>query len=338
MATLLTVGLVALGLGGCKKSVTLEEKALSNHDRKMQAVTNEVAAKKKSNKALLLVAFGSTWEAPQRTFDGLKKAFGEKFSDRDVYFSFTSEICMTRCKQKPEINKEYYAPAFYMEALGLAGYTDIAVQSLHVVPGEEFLRVSSTIKDFHNNGDHPEFEEVTVYLGGPLLAEKEDCENVAKLLHEIYKDRVGSSIVCFMGHGNPETYNYGNGNMRYTEIEEALQSLNKNYFVGTVDMEENLIEHVVARMKEAQKLSGTVLLHPLMSVAGDHANNDMKGGVNPDEPEKDSWRYVMKNEGYDCTLENCTLKGLADYPAIVDVWIEHMNKALADKPMYPSEE
>ena len=46
-----------------------DDVAKSNHDKKMEAVTAEVQANKKHDTALLLVTFGSTWDAPQTTFN-----------------------------------------------------------------------------------------------------------------------------------------------------------------------------------------------------------------------------------------------------------------------------
>ena len=217
-----------------------------------------------------------------------------------------------------------------MEAIGLAGYKTVCVQSLHVIPGEEFLRVQNVVKDFHNDGEHPEFANVKVYLGGPLLETEEDVTNVAKILHETYKSKVESNnIVTFMGHGNPENYNYGNGNSRYTMMEAELQKLNSNYFVATVDMEDNYIDDMISRMQEANKKSGNVICHPLMSIAGDHANNDMKGGVGA-TAEEGSWRYELSKAGYTCPLANCDIKGLGDYSKIVSVWVSHIEKKIAD--------
>ena len=41
---------------------------------------------------------------------------------------------------------------------------------------------------------------------------------------------------------------------------------------------------------------------------------------------------------YKRQLDDCTMNGLADYPAIVNVWISHMEKALAGDPLYTPEE
>ena len=92
--SLCALGLTLLTCVGCTEDNNL---ALSNHDKKLQAVTQEVKAKKTTDKALLLVSFGSTWDKPQQTFKKVQEAFKKKFPDRDLYFAFTSEICMTRC-------------------------------------------------------------------------------------------------------------------------------------------------------------------------------------------------------------------------------------------------
>ena len=60
-------------------------------------------------------------------------------------------------------------------------------------------------------------------------------------------------------------------------------------FVGTVEGTPSL-DYVLARLKAAK--AKTVWLRPLMSVAGDHAQNDMAG------PEEDSWKSMLEGKGY----------------------------------------
>ena len=78
-----------------------------------------------------------------------------------------------------------------------------------------------------------------------------------------------------MGHGNPDNYDSFKANVRYTQLEEALQKFSKNYYVGTVDMKNNYKQDVMDRMKGNNIKNGKVYLHALMSIAGDHAHNDM---------------------------------------------------------------
>ena len=49
-------------------------------------------AKSGKDKAVLLVAFGSTWTNAFAAFDETKKAYEQAFPDADVYFCFSSDI------------------------------------------------------------------------------------------------------------------------------------------------------------------------------------------------------------------------------------------------------
>ncbi len=59
---------------------------------------------------------------------------------------------------------------------------------------------------------------------------------------------------------------------------------------------------------------------PFMSVAGDHARNDMAGD------EDDSWKIILKKAGIKCVP---VLKGTAEYDEIVDIWVAHLKTVLA---------
>ena len=58
---------------------------------------------------------------------------------------------------------------------------------------------------------------------------------------------------------------------------------------------------------------------PYMSVAGDHAQNDMAG----DEP--GSWKSQLEAAGF--TVKP-VLKGLAEFDAIDAIWINHLKKVV----------
>jgi len=151
-----------------------------------------------------------------------------------------------------------------------------------------------------------------------------------------------------MGHGNPDTYDTFKANIRYTQLEEALQAYSKNYFVGTVDMPDNYKQEVHARMQEAGIKSGEVYLHALMSIAGDHAHNDMAGeGADywgNEETEDDSWFEYFNHNGYTSKVtlgSNNEPLGLLEISGVLNVWIEHTKNAefLEDAyhSMYPEE-
>ena len=227
----------------------------SNYDRYQQAVNQTVNSQKKSNKVILLVAFGSTWEQAYDTFDKVVDDYKANFSGWDVYLSFSSAICINNARAGENVDpKDYYDPEHWLTAIGLAGYQQVVVQSLQVIPGEEYRRVrDSYVKDFMNNrnGDftkaYMKSLDLNVVVGTPLMAEESDAQILANTLNNEadVKAAVNQGIVAFMGHGNPEGYDYYGGNVRYLQLEENLRAISENYYVGTVDMDETYAEDVL---------------------------------------------------------------------------------------------
>ena len=290
----------------------------SNYDRYQQAVNQTVNTQKKSNKVILLVAFGSTWEQAYDTFDKVVEDYKAQFSGWDVYLSFSSAICINNARAGENVDpKDYYDPEHWLTAIGLAGYQQVVVQSLQVIPGEEYRRVrDSYVKDFMNNrnGDfsdkYMKSLDRQVVVGTPLMAEESDAKALAQTLNNEadVKAAVAEGIVAFMGHGNPEGYDYYGGNIRYLQLESYLRELNPNYYVGTVDMDQTYAEDVVEHIKGGKfnfavgdmmytmnydvNLSKKGQLYPLMSIAGDHAHNDMA-----DEEDDESWFSLFNAAG-----------------------------------------
>ena len=337
----------------------------SNYEKYQQAVNETVKSQKKSNKVILLVAFGSTWEQAYDTFDKVVEDYKANFSGWDVYLSFSSAICINNARAGENVApKDYYDPEHWLTAIGLAGYQQIVVQSLQVIPGEEYRRVrDSYVKDFMNNrnGDFTDAYmkslDLNVVVGTPLMAEESDAKTLATTLNNEadVKAAVAQGIVAFMGHGNPEGYDYYGGNVRYLQLENYLRALNANYYVGTVDMADtyvdNVLEHVAGgdfdiavgdvtiSMNYAANDAKKAQLYPLMSIAGDHAHNDM---ADPDDDE--SW-YSMFNEAgietaaYETNFtEPCWKKiksgeeyipGLAERSAVRKLWMNHTREAIA---------
>ena len=337
----------------------------SNYEKYQQAVNETVKTQKSSNKVILLVAFGSTWEQAYDTFDKVVEDYKANFSGWDVYLSFSSAICINNARAGENVDpKDYYDPEHWLTAIGLAGYQQVVVQSLQVIPGEEYRRVrDSYVKDFMNNrnGDftdeYMKSLDLNVVVGTPLMAEESDAQILATTLNNEadVKAAVAQGIVAFMGHGNPEGYDYYGGNVRYLQLENYLRAINTNYYVGTVDMEDtyvdNVLEHVAGGKFDIAVGDVTVTmnytandakkaqLYPLMSIAGDHAHNDMA-----DDEDDESW-YSMFNaagiatEAYETNYtEACWKKyksgeeyipGLAERSAVRKLWMSHTREAIA---------
>ncbi len=314
---------------------------------------------------ILLVAFGSTWEQAYDTFDQVVADYKSTFSGWDVYLSFSSAICINNARAGENVApKDYYDPEHWLTAIGLAGYKQVIIQSLQVIPGEEYRRVrDSYVKDFMNNrnGDFTDAYmkslDLNVAVGTPLMAEEDDAAALARTLNAEadVKAAIQQGIVAFMGHGNPEGYDYYGGNIRYLQLEKYLRDISTNYYVGTVDMDatyaEDVLSHIsggevnyqVGAMKEtvnyAANTTKKAQLFVLMSIAGDHAHNDMAddedeeswyslfnaAGIETNAYESNfteaCWRKYKKGEGY--------IPGLAERSAVRKLWINHTREAIA---------
>ena len=336
----------------------------SNYDRYQETVNGIVNSQKSSDKVILVVAFGSTWEQAYDTFDKVVADYKSQFSGWDVYLSFSSAICINNARAGENVApRDYFDPEHWLTAIGLAGYKQVVVQSLQVIPGEEYRRVRDTyVKDFMNNrnGDFTDAYmkslDQNVVVGTPLMAEESDAEALATVLNNEpdIKAAVNKGIVAFMGHGNPEGYDYYGGNIRYLQLEDALRNLNKNYYVGTVDMKETYAEDVLAHIGGGKfdyqvgdmgktsyydKNTATkAQLYPLMSIAGDHAHNDM---ADPEDPE--SWYSLfneagIETEAYETNFtEACWKKyksgdeyipALAERAKVRALWMNHTREAI----------
>ena len=327
----------------------------NNYTVYQNAVDAQVKAQKNKSgnkKAILLVAFGSTWQCAFDAFDSTVKAYQNdaRFKGYDVYMSYSSAICINRAAAGEHAAegaqvRNYYAPNFWLHAFGTAQYDEILVQSLQVIPGEEFNRVINYLKDFANNylGDLDDeyLSKVTLKLGSPLLTtnegENNDVELTAKALHAQYGSELRNGVVAFMGHGNPDSYDSYKANVRYTELEEALQRINPNYFVGTVDMPDNYKNNVWERIQEQKVSANHISLHALMSIAGDHAHNDMVGegeeywDEEEAESEDNSWLEYFKNVAHWTVSGQENPLGLLQVPGVLKIWMDHTATAVEDE-------
>ncbi len=337
-----------------------DDDKVSNMERYQQEVEKTVRSQKSHDKAILLVAFGSTWQQAYDAFDLTRSEFASQFSAYDVYLSFSSAICINRAAAAENTAaRSFYEPKYWLEAFGRVKYQEIIVQSMQVIPGEEFSRVVNAMKDFGNNSngdlDDEYMSKVTLKLGMPLMYTEADAVKLATELDKNFKGYAAQGAMCFMGHGNPDEYDTYKANVRYTQLETALQAINKNYFVGTVDMADNYKVQVQERMAESGLTSGKVFCAPLMSIAGDHAHNDMAGEddawdggfeMNEDgEVEDTSWKKYFYHLGYTIDADSYTddkgiVKGLLEYKNIRDLYKAHTaNAEVVDfyHSMYPED-
>lgn len=291
-----------------------------------------VEYEKNHDTAILLVTFGSTWDTPHTTYENQIAQFEAEFPNADIFFSFTSKTCINRWYAAT--GEQFITPDLYLESFIEKGYKNVYVQSLHVIPGEEFMLLrDGYVKPYYNfvvdeKGGNP------ACCGTALLTSNEDIEAVGKILVDNFAEQLrAGEAVAFVGHGNPIS-DYNHANASYEKIETFMKKYakneygNSNVFVGTVDYPPMLVDYVLNQLKSSDATTKKVHLHPLMSVAGDHANNDMGADEDPSAPaEEQSWKVQIEKQGWKV---ECHYQGLGDYKAVNDIWIQHLKTAISE--------
>lgn len=346
----------------------------------------DVIAKKKHDTAILLCSFGSTYHEATHVYDEIVDDFEAAFPDADVFLSFSSNTCIIRLEATRD--ESYYHVDQWLNAIADAGYSKVAVQSLHVIPGEEYLSLmNTTVKKEFMIRDYAKHPNIKILKSANLLDSEDDTKEVAEILYKHYSSNINSNekdidvlndkhnLLLLMGHGNPnDSYN---ANQKYSDIETAIQALSahNNVLVGTVDYgkmlfwpyEEKNGEVIVGAEANAESIYAklmaycktnsleakdvTVYLAPFMSIAGDHAHNDLWGIEALAEGDKEldnatpnnveaSWRERILKMGFkigdkevhpsgqydaDHGIESgCGVRALGDYAAIRKIWVSHL--------------
>ncbi|MFP4387968.1 MAG: sirohydrochlorin cobaltochelatase [Desulfococcaceae bacterium] len=254
---------------------------------------------------ILLVTFGTSIPEAQKAFEVIEERVKAAFPEADVRWAYTSHVIRKKlAKEGQELDSVATALAEMMEE----GYSRVAVQSLHFLPGSEFHDVQINSHKFAEMEDG--FEKVSV--GYPLLSSSADLARVAELaLKMAPKDREPEDAVVFMGHGTHHP-----SDVTYDAMMYHLQKMDPNAFMGTVEGHPTL-DDVRAELRE--RGTKKAYLIPFMSVAGDHVRNDMAG------PEAESWKSVLEADGLETVS---VLKGMAEVPEIADVWVDHLRGAM----------
>jgi len=259
---------------------------------------------KEKKTGILLVAFGSSEASAQVSFENIDRKVKAAWPDVAVCWAYTSRIIRHKLAKQ---GKQLDSPAMALARMADEQFTHVAVQSLHTIAGAEYHDLTRVVGAFKSMGD---FESIV--LGYPLLATQADMEKtVDALLDMIPADREKQDAVVFMGHGTHHP-----GNAFYAALMFQAQQRDPLVFIGGVEGYPE-IDDIQSWL--AEKKIKTAWLLPFMSVAGDHAKNDMAGD------EADSWKSILSESGIQCRT---VMKGTAEYDSFVAIWLSHLENAL----------
>jgi len=260
--------------------------------------------KMSEKKGILLVAFGTTVPEAQISFENIERSVKKAFPGIPVRWGYTSRTIIRRMGEK---GIQLATPEEALSSMMRENFTHVAVQSLHVMPGAEFHGLVKNVQRFA--GMSKGLKKVIV--GDPLMTTSEDVQRVAEnFLRIIPSERRKTDAVVFMGHGTHHP-----ANVYYAALNYHVQKLDPNVFVGTVEGWPK-IDDIKSDLKN-NRIKKAYLM-PFMTVAGDHARNDMAG------PSADSWKSMLEKEGINCVV---VLKGTAEFQEFVDIWVDHLRAA-----------
>ncbi len=239
----------------------------------------------------ILAAFGTSDSEAQKSLNAIKSAY-EKQGD-EVIWAYSSNII------RAKLNKEKQVVYSITEALDYAqknGYKDLKIQSLHVVPAEEYMKICRLISRYMEvNGKN--FDSAV--MGHPLLSSYADLEQTINAVFSAFpKERTAKDAVILMGHGNDR----GTGDLSLIAAAGAFHKADPKVWLATVEGA-LAFDNVLAELKktDAQK----VWLMPFMIVAGD---------------EEDSWKTVLTQNGFEV---HTVLEGLGSLAGIQEIFMEH---------------
>lgn len=261
--------------------------------------------KKTEKQAIAVVSFGTSYpDALKNSIQACEREIARACPDREVRRAFTSRIIRRKLKERDGL--EIPDLPGLLEQLLSEGFTDVAVQPLHLLAGEEFHeKIVAPAASFRSR-----FESLTI--SRPFFSGDNDFLALKTALQEDYVDIPKGSALLLMGHGSSHPADAAYSKLQHRFFRDRLP-----FFVATVEGYPSLEDTLP--FIEAAGLKSIILL-PLMLVAGDHARNDMAGDA------EDSWKSILQSRGYEVTV---VMKGLGEDGRIRKVFLEHLAEALA---------
>lgn len=276
---------------------------------------------------ILVVSFGTSFnDSRVADIKSIEDALQEAFPEWSVRRAFTAQIIINHIQARDNEQIDNMEQA--LERAVANGVKNLVVQPTHLMHGAEYDEMMEMLEQYQNK-----FECVSV--AEPLLGDVGNDATIINADKEAVAKAVVSESVASAGYDNLDTAEadgvafvmLGHGTahvakVSYSQMQTQMENLNyKNVFIGTVEgePEETACEAVIERVKEAGYT--TVVLRPLMVVAGDHANNDMAGD------DEDSWKSLFSAEGCFDTVK-AQIAGLGAIEDIQQLYIAHTQTAI----------
>ena len=278
-------------------------------------------------KELLVVSFGTSFnDSRVADIKSIEDALQEANPDWSVRRAFTAQIIINHIQARDGEKIDNMEQA--LERAVANGVKQLVVQPTHLMHGAEYDEMCAAIDKVRDKFESVEIAEPMLgEVGSDATVINADKEAVAKavvaaaLSESGYESTAAAKeagvAYVLMGHGTAHV-----AKVTYSQMAAQMDKLGyENVFIGTVEgePEDTSCEAVIAAVKEAGYT--TVVLRPLMVVAGDHANNDMAGS------DEDSWLSQFNASGAFESVD-CQIAGLGEVPSIQELYVAHTKAAI----------
>ena len=276
-------------------------------------------------KELLVVSFGTSFnDSRVADIKSIEDALQEANPDWSVRRAFTAQIIINHIQARDGEKIDNMEQA--LERAVANGVKQLVVQPTHLMHGAEYDEMCDAIDKVRDKFESVEIAEPMLgEVGSDAAVINADKEAVAKavvaaaLSESGYESTAAAKeagvAYVLMGHGTAHV-----AKVTYSQMATQMDKLGyENVFIGTVEgePEDTSCEAVIAAVKEAGYT--TVVLRPLMVVAGDHANNDMAGA------DEDSWKTMFEAAGL---TVNCQISGLGRIADVQALYVAHTKAAI----------
>ena len=276
-------------------------------------------------KELLVVSFGTSFnDSRVADIKSVEDALQEANPDWSVRRAFTAQIIINHIQARDGEKIDNMDQA--LERAVANGVKQLVVQPTHLMHGAEYDEMCAAIDKVRDQFDSVEIAEPLLgEVGDDATVINADKEAVAKAVVAAALEESGYETTAaakdagvayvLMGHGTAHV-----AKVTYSQMATQMAELGyENVFVGTVEgePEETSCEAVIEAVKNAGYT--TVVLRPLMVVAGDHANNDMAGAND------DSWKTMFEAAGF---TVNCQISGLGRIADVQALYVAHTKAAI----------
>ena len=274
---------------------------------------------------ILVVSFGTSFnDSRAADIKGIEDAIQAAYPDWSVRRAFTAQIIINHVQARDGEKIDNMEQA--LERAVANGVKQLVVQPTHLMHGAEYDEMCAAIDKVRDKFESVEIAEPMLgEVGSDATVINADKEAVAKavvaaaLSESGYESTAAAKeagvAYVLMGHGTAHV-----AKVTYSQMAAQMDKLGyENVFIGTVEgePEDTSCEAVIAAVKEAGYT--TVVLRPLMVVAGDHANNDMAGA------DEDSWKTMFEAAGL---TVNCQISGLGRIADVQALYVAHAKAAI----------